>query len=48
MEHTNNGEVESSLSHAVVVSQLDGVAATVLLLAVSDGQFTVGLSGFNG
>lgn len=48
MERTDNGKVESCLSQAVAVSQLDGVAATVVLLAVCDGQFTGNLSGFNG
>lgn len=48
MERTHNGEVESCLSQAVAVSQFEGVAATVVLLAVCDGQFTGDLSGFNG
>lgn len=37
---TNNSEVECGLTEAVAVLQLDGVAATVLLLSTSDGQFT--------
>lgn len=36
---TDDGEVERGCSDAVVVLQLDGVAATVLLLPADDGQF---------
>lgn len=37
---TDNGEVEGSLTEAVVVSQFNGVAAAVLLLATCNGQLT--------
>lgn len=37
---TDYSEVEGGLSHAVAVLDLDGVAATVLLLSFCDGQLT--------
>ena len=37
---TNNGKVEGVLSQAKAVPQLDGITATVLLLAAGDGQLT--------
>lgn len=48
MFRTHDGEVEGSLSEAVEVPQLDGVAAAVLLLPAADGQFAVVVAAHDG
>lgn len=47
-ELTNNGEVEGSLTEAIVVPQFNGVAAAVLLLATGNGQLTAAVAALDG
>ena len=45
---THDSQVEGSLPHAIVVPDLNSVAATVLLLATFYGKLTAGICALNG